>query len=52
VTDERYPIGKFTPVSALATAERIAAIEQITAVPTKFRRALAGFSDPPPAGRR
>ena len=45
MTDERYPIGKFTPVSALATAERIAAIEQITAVPANFRRAVAGLND-------
>ena len=29
MSDERYPIGKFTPVSALSTAERVAAIEQV-----------------------
>jgi uncharacterized damage-inducible protein DinB len=45
VSDERYPIGKFTPVSALSTAERAAAIEQITAAPTNFRRAVAGLDD-------
>ena len=45
MSDERYPIGKFTPVSTLATADRIAAIEQITAAPGTFRRAVAGLND-------
>lgn len=43
--DERYPIGKFTPVQQLSTAERAAAIEQIAAAPANFRRAVTGLDD-------
>jgi DinB family protein len=45
VTDERYPIGKHTPVSALSAAERVTCIEQIAAAPANFRRAVAGLND-------
>ena len=45
MTDERYPIGKYTPVSALSTAQRVATIEQIAAAPGKFRRAVVGLDD-------
>lgn len=45
VTDERYPIGKFTKVPALSAAERSACIEQIVAAPANFRKAVAGLND-------
>ena len=45
MTDERYPIGKFTPVSALSTSERVTCIDQIVAAPANFRRAVAGLDD-------
>jgi uncharacterized damage-inducible protein DinB len=45
VTDERYPIGKFTRPSALSTSERVTGIEQIAAAPENFRRAVAGLDD-------
>src|SRR5439155_25296200 len=45
MTDERYPIGKFTPVPSLSPADRNACIEQIAAAPTNFRRAVAGLND-------
>jgi hypothetical protein len=45
VSDERYPIGKFTSVQQLSTAERAAAIEQIAAAPANFRRAVAGLDE-------
>src|SRR5207237_5823780 len=47
MTDERYPIGRYTPVSALSTAERVASIEQTAAVPAHFRRAVARPDDAP-----
>lgn len=43
--DERYPIGKFTPVQALAPADRHERIEGIAATPPLFRRAVAGLTD-------
>lgn len=43
--DERYPIGKFTPVPSLSGAERAARIEEIAAAPANFRRAVAGLND-------
>lgn len=45
MTDERYPIGKFTPVQELTAAERKAAIDQVAAAPTIFRRAVSGLDD-------
>jgi DinB family protein len=45
MSDERYPIGKFTPVQQLSAAERAAGIEQIAAAPATFRRAVAGLDD-------
>ena len=45
MTDLRYPIGKFTPVAQLSTAERGACIEQVAAAPASFRRAVAGLND-------
>jgi len=44
-TDERFPIGKFTPVAALTPAERNARIDQIAAAPANFRKAVAGLND-------
>ena len=44
-SDERYPIGKFTPVQTVTPAERSARIEEIAAAPASFRRAVAGLND-------
>ena len=43
--DERYPIGKFTPVPALSAVERSARIAEIAAAPADFCRAVAGLND-------
>ncbi|PYO95494.1 MAG: putative metal-dependent hydrolase [Gemmatimonadetes bacterium] len=47
MTDERYPIGKFSrpPSNTLSDSERAACIEQIAAAPENFRRAVAGLND-------
>jgi len=47
MTDERYPIGKFTPPasSTLSEAEHNACIEQIAAAPGNFRRAVTGLTE-------
>jgi len=45
MTDERYPIGKFTPVPSLSATDRNACIEQIVSAPANFRRAVAGLND-------
>jgi uncharacterized damage-inducible protein DinB len=45
VSDERYPIGRFTLVQELSASDRAAAIEQIAAAPANFRRAVAGLDD-------
>ncbi len=45
MSDERYPIGKFTPIAALSAAERATCIEQIVAAPAVFRRAVANLND-------
>ncbi len=45
MSDERYPIGKFTPVPSLSVAERLACIDQIAAAPANFRKAFAGLND-------
>lgn len=45
MNDERYPIGKFTPVPSLTLAERGTCIEQVAAAPAVFRDAVAGLND-------
>ncbi len=47
MTDERYPIGRFTlPANnALSASDRAACIEQIAVAPANFRRAFAGLND-------
>src|SRR2546430_14901179 len=45
MSDERYPIGKFTPVPSLSVAERLACIDQIAAAPANFRKAFAGLNE-------
>ena len=45
MTDQRYPIGKFTPVPSLTATERAACIEQVAAAPAGFRRAVANLTD-------
>jgi hypothetical protein len=45
VTDLRYPVGRFTAVPSLTAAERKACIEQITAAPALFRRAVANLTE-------
>lgn len=46
MTDERYPIGKFTLVPQLTATERARCIDDIVAAPANFRRAVAGLTDP------
>lgn len=45
MSDQRYPIGKYTMVSSLMPADRAACIEQIAATPASFRRAVTGLTD-------
>ena len=45
MTDERYPIGKFTPVQGLSADDRRARIAEIAAAPANFRKAVAGLND-------
>lgn len=45
MSDERYPIGKFTPIQQLSSNERAAAIQQIVDAPVNFRRAVAGLNE-------
>ena len=45
MSDERYPIGKFTPVQQLSSTERAAAIHEIAEAPINFRRAVAGLNE-------
>jgi len=45
VSDLRYPIGRFQPVTSLTPAERVACIEQIAAAPEGLRRAVQGLDD-------
>jgi DinB superfamily len=44
--DARYPIGKFTPPQNVTPVLRAQAIETIAELPTKFRAAVKGLSDP------
>lgn len=43
--DERFPIGKFTPVAELTNEDRKARIDQIATAPANFRKAVAGLND-------
>lgn len=43
--DPRFPVGKYTPPAEVTAETRIAAIEEIAAVPAKVRAALAGLSE-------
>jgi len=43
--DERYPIGKFTPVPSLTPEDRKARIDQIATAPAAFRKAVSGLND-------
>jgi len=45
VSDLRYPIGRFQPVTSLTQAERVTCIEQIAAAPEGLRRAVQGLDD-------
>jgi len=45
VSDLRYPIGRFQPVTSLTPAERVTCIEQIAAAPEGLRRAVQGLDD-------
>jgi len=45
VSDLRYPIGRFRPVTSLTPAERVTCIEQIAAAPEGLRRAVQGLDD-------
>ena len=45
MSDLRYPIGRFQPVTSLAPAERATCIEQIAAAPEGLRRAVQGLED-------
>ena len=43
--DLRYPIGPFAPAASTAPDVRLAAIDDIAALPRKMREAVAGLSD-------
>lgn len=45
MSDLRYPIGPFQPVTSLAPAQRVTCIEQIAAAPEGLRRAVQGLDD-------
>ena len=45
MSDLRYPIGRFQPVTSLTQAERVTCIEQIAAAPEGLRRAVQGLDD-------
>lgn len=45
MSDLRYPIGRFQPVTSLTPAERVTCIEQIAAAPEGLRRAVQGLDD-------
>ena len=45
MSDLRYPIGRFRPVTSLTPAERVTCIEQIAAAPEGLRRAVQGLDD-------
>ena len=43
--DLRYPIGRLMPTASLTEEARAAAIEDIAALPTRMRQAVAGLSE-------
>lgn len=43
--DPRFPVGKYTPPTEVTAEMRIAAIEEIAAVPARVRAALAGLNE-------
>ena len=45
MSDLRYPIGAFQPVTSLTPAQRVTCIEQIAAAPEGLRRAVQGLDD-------
>jgi len=45
MTDPRYPIGRFTPDPKPAPETRNRRIEQISTVPARMRRAVAGLDE-------
>ena len=45
MSDLRYPIGRFEPVTSLTPAQRVTYIEQIAAAPEGLRRAVQGLDD-------
>ena len=45
MTDLRYPIGPFQPVTSLSPAQRATCIEQIAAAPEGLRRAVTGLDE-------
>ena len=45
MSDLRYPIGQFQPVTSLAPAQRVTCIEQIAAAPEGLRRAVQALDD-------
>jgi uncharacterized damage-inducible protein DinB len=45
MSDLRYPIGPFQPVTSLTPAQRVTCIEQIAAAPEGLRRAAQGLDD-------
>ena len=44
-TELQYPIGRFAPVTPITDAMRHAAVEEIAALPSRMRDAVAGLSD-------
>ena len=44
-TDQRYPIGKFSPAGAISDAERETCIRQIAEAPAHIRAAVKGFTE-------
>lgn len=45
MSDLRYPIGPFQPVTSISPAQRSTCIEQIAAAPEGLRRAVKGLDD-------
>ncbi len=45
MTDARYPIGRYEPVTSLTPEQRATCIAQIAAVPENLRRAVQGLDD-------
>ncbi len=45
MTDPRYPIGRYQPVTSITPAQRATYIDQIAAAPEQLRRAVHGLDD-------